>query len=490
MPARRLEIPQLRGAAVDDVPEHVPADIVERLAAIRTELAVPAVFPAEVTAAAEAAVRAPRLPALDRTDLELITIDPPGSVDLDQALHIARDGDGFVVSYAIADVGAFVSPGDPVDLESHRRGQTLYAPDHRTLLYPPELGEGAASLLPEQVRPALLWTIRLGPHGRTLDAEVARALVRSRRQLTYEAAQADIEAPAIGGTAGETLQLLRTVGRLREARERQRGGVSLETGEQEVQVDGDVWSLRFRAALPVEGWNAQISLLTGICAAHLMMYGQIGILRTLPPADQGALTRLHRTAKALRIPWPAELDYPEFVRSLDPTKPAHAAMINACTRLFRGAGYQSFSGGVPEQAEHAALAIEYAHVTAPLRRLADRYAGEICVALCADEPVPTWVRTALDALPAEMQGSDRRAKAYDRAIIDAVEALVLRPRLGEVFTGTVLEVDEKRGRGTIMITDPAVEARIYGPDLPLGHELAATLVSADVATGAVRFAPA
>ena len=52
----------------------------------------------------------------------------------------------------------------------------------------------------------------------------------------------------------------------------------------------------------------------------------------------------------------------------------------------------AFEGGVPEHIEHAALASEYAHTTAPLRRLVDRYAGEIAVALCADTPVPDWVR--------------------------------------------------------------------------------------------------
>ena len=66
-------------------------------------------------------------------------------------------------------------------------------------------------------------------------------------------------------------------------------------------------------------------------------------------------------------------------------------MLNASTVLFRGAGYRSFSGGIPEDADHAALASDYAHTTAPLRRLVDRYSGEICVALCADQPVPTWV---------------------------------------------------------------------------------------------------
>ena len=482
----------------------VPPDFTDRLRALRTELEIPAEFPEDVQRAAERAIVSPRLPQLDRTDLALVTIDPPGSRDLDQAVHIRRDNHDFVVSYAIADVGAFVSPGDPLDLESHRRGLTLYAPDERTLLYPGTMSEGGASLLPNETRPALLWTIRLTDQGRMRSADVARAMVRSRAQLTYRQAQDAIDAeqtsadqtradqPAasnasLGGPeALQTLQLLKAVGRLREQRERQRGGVSLDLPEQEVSLGPDGWRLDFRAPLPVEGWNAQISLLTGMAAAHIQLYGQVGILRTLPPADHDAIRRLHQTAKALRLPWRSELDYPEFVRSLDPARPADAAMLTACTRLFRGAGYKAFSGGVPEQAEHAALAIEYAHATAPLRRLVDRYVGEICVALCADQPVPAWVITTLDKLPAEMAAADRLQKRHERALLDLAEVFVLADQVGDVFAGTVIEV-ESRSRGTVMIKEPAVEARITGDHLPLGHDVEAKLISAEADQGAVAF---
>jgi exoribonuclease R len=181
----------------------VPEELAQGFAAIRATTEVPSDFPVEVQAAAEQAAAEPRLPDLDRTDLELITIDPAGSRDLDQALHITRGPSGeFVISYAIADVAAFVRPGDPIDLEAHRRGTTLYAPDCRTLLHPSVLSEGAASLLPNEVRPALLWTITLNHRGQTLAAEVARARVRSRAQLSYREAQAEIDASRPRETLG------------------------------------------------------------------------------------------------------------------------------------------------------------------------------------------------------------------------------------------------------------------------------------------------
>ena len=464
----------------------VAAELARGIEQIQAELEVTADFPAEVEQAAHAAAAAPRLPGLDRTDLELLTIDPASARDLDQALHLERDGDGYVVHYAIADVAAFVTPGDPVDEEAHRRGETLYGADAKVPLHPPVLSEGAASLLPGQDRPALLWTIRVDETGEGTDVTVERALVRSRAQLDYDSAQRQID----DGSAPEALQLLREVGELRLDREAARGGVSLPLPEQQVELDGDEVDLEFRSMLPVEQWNAQISLLTGFAAASLMVYARVGLLRTLPPPDPRDVKRLHRSARALGIEWPAEQLYPDFIRTLDPDRPHHAAMVVACTRLLRGSGYVAFDGEVPADPQHAALASEYAHVTAPLRRLGDRYAGEVCLALCAGEDVPGWVTERLHDLPATLQHSGQRSRRYERAVLDLVEAALLRGRVGEQFPGVVVDVDdEDHARGTVTVADPAIEAPVRTGDgeLPLGEEVVATLTDADVQRRRVEF---
>ncbi|QWF20611.1 RNB domain-containing ribonuclease [Nocardioides sp. LMS-CY] len=453
---------------------------------IHGELDVSPDFPPEVEATAATAAGSPRLPDLDRTDVPFVTIDPPGSRDLDQALHLSRNGSGYVVEYAIADVAAFVTPGDPVDLEAHRRGETLYGADSKVPLHPAVLSEGAASLLPGEVRPALLWTIRLDDEGTRTDVHVERARVRSTAQLTYAQAQAAID----GGTADESLALLREIGELRIAREAARGGVSLPLPEQDIEVAGERWHLEFRQQLPVELWNAQLSLLTGFAAADLMLYARIGLLRTLPPPDPRDVQRLHRTARALGIEWPAEQLYPDFIRTLDPAIPAHAAMVNAATRLLRGSGYVAFDGETPAQPLHSALAEQYAHVTAPLRRLGDRYASEVCLALCAGTDVPDWVRAALPSLPKTLQASGSRSRTYERAVLDLVEAGVLASRVGEVFGGVVVDVDDKdERRGVVVLHDPDVEAVVGSEEtpLPLGTDVRVRLTTADVATRRVEF---
>ncbi|TDE88847.1 RNB domain-containing ribonuclease [Occultella glacieicola] len=469
------------------------------LAEIRRELDVPGPFSEAAVAEAEAAAAAPPTGGTDATDVEFVTIDPPGAKDLDQALHLSREGDGFLVRYAIADPASFVTPGGPIDTELADRGVTFYGPDGAITLHPPVLSEGAASLLADVERPACLWEIGLDATGEITSAKVYRARVRSREQLTYDEVQERIDA----GTASESLALLATVGPLRQERERARGGVSLEIPEQEVDVDDGGYRLAYRATLPVEEWNAQISLLTGIAAAALMRGKRAGIFRTLEPADPRDVTRLRRAAHGLGIDWPEDAGYGDVLATLDATVPAHAAFAHEATSLFRGAGYLDFDGDLPPSSEHAAIAAEYAHVTAPLRRLVDRYGLEVCLAASAGTDVPDWVREALPRLPKIMNRSGQRANSYERACVDLVEAVLLQPRVGEIFDGVIVDLLERRNNGaaadapeastavgqegTVVLADPAVRATVTGTDLPLGESVRVRLTEADPGSRTVRF---
>jgi exoribonuclease R len=475
-----------------------PEDVSAALAALRAELQIPAMYPADARAEAESAARGDLKDfRQDRRDIDFVTLDPPGSKDLDQAVHVAASGHGYTVRYAIADVAAFVSPGRALDVEVHRRGVTFYGPDTRTPLHPAVLSEGAASLLPGEDRPVVLWTISLDSYGEITSVVVTRAVVRSRARLTYGEAQTALDS----GAAPEPLVLLADVGRLRQERERDRGGVSLDVPEQDVERRGDgTYALELRRTLPIESWNAQISLLTGIAAAGLMRDAGVGILRTLPRAEDAQVVRLRRTAAALGIDWPDAMPYAELIGHVESRRAAHAAFLTEATSLFRGADYLAFGvpgpdGGppvaLPDDARHAAIGAEYAHVTAPLRRLVDRYAAEVCVAHSAGRSAPDWVLSALPALPATMRSASQRAAAFERACVDIVEAALLRPRVGRTFEGVIVDAgragDGGVRRGEVMLREPAVRARVEGADLPLGEKVRVTLAEASVAERRVRF---
>ncbi|NHA70248.1 RNB domain-containing ribonuclease [Phycicoccus flavus] len=464
-----------------DAPRELVQALRDRFAAVRAELGIDGPYPADAQAEAErVAAQPPAPPERDETDTPYVTLDPPGSMDLDQALHIEREGAGHRVRYAIADVPAFVVTGGALDRATRSRGQTVYCPDERVPLHPPVLSEAAASLLPDQVRPAFVWDLRLDADGVLTGAEVRRALVRSRARLDYATVQRQVD----DGTADEILLLLREVGERRIAQERARGGASLPMPEQEVteREDGG-FTLEFRPPVAAEEWNAQLSLLTGMAAATMMLDAGVGVLRTMPPPTDEALARFRRAARGLHVDWPQEVSYGDLVRGLDRRDPRHLALIHEATALFRGAGYTAFDGAPPEQREHAAVAAPYAHVTAPLRRLVDRFGLVVCEAAGRGAPVPDEVRAALPDLPDLMRDSDRVARSAERLCADATEAAVLGDRVGEVLAAVVVDHEEKGME--VQLVDLPVLAKVRGERAELGSGIEVRVEQADVATGTV-----
>ncbi|WP_206446279.1 RNB domain-containing ribonuclease [Agrococcus sp. KRD186] len=450
------------------------------LAAIRAELELTSEFPPQAQAEAEAFAADPQLPEADQTGVAFVTIDPPGSTDLDQALHIERAGEGFVVRYAIADVPAFVSPGGAIDAEARRRGQTMYAPDGRVPLHPPVVSEGAASLLAGQERGAYVWSMQLDASGDVTETTLERARVRSREQLTYEQAQERVE------SGDAMLGLLATVGELRIALEEAREGASLDMPEEQIERDGESFVIERRVLLPVERWNAQISLMTGMEAANLQLRAKRGILRTMPRPPEGDVHRFRKEVRAIGEEWAKGEHYGAFLRRLDREKPTTLAILQAARRLFRGAGYDVLhDGSQAAELEQAAIGAPYAHTTAPLRRLVDRYVLAHCEAIANGREIPQWAADGLEGLPEIMQRSSQLANRLERESIDAVEIAVLQGRIGDEFDAVVVE-SRKEG-ATIQLIDPPTEARCE-TDAEPGSRIRVRLTEADLGKRLLRFA--
>ncbi len=439
----------------------------EGFEAVRREAHVPETFPADVKREAEESAR--RRTDRDRIEVPFVTIDPPRARDLDQALHIEARGGGHRVRYAIADPGAFVAPGGALDRETHERAVTVYAPDENVSLHPQVLSEGAASLLPDQWRPAVVWTLDLDEMGELVTTDVVRAEVRSVAQHAYT------------DVPDELLRVMGEVGERRLALERARGAVRLDVPEQEVVREGRGWTTRYRVPLPSERYNEQISLLTGMAAAKLMLSAGYGVLRTQMKPDERSFARLRLQAKALGVDWPADMPYAEFTSRLDPNRPADAAVMDEAAELARAATYTAFDGTPPAEAEHFAIAATYAHATAPLRRLQDRYVSECCLAACAGTSPPDWVRTGLPTLPDEMAAGARRAGAVERGVIDLVETVLLQHREGERFDAVVID------DGLVQLRDPAVRAKVVESCPRPGSEICVRLERADPETRSVTF---
>lgn len=445
---------------------------------LRHEFELPDEFPADVLAEAEAIGAQPiDGNRVDLTDVAFVTIDPPGSMDLDQAVCLTTHADGWRIRYAIADVGSVIRPGSVLDAESRRRGQTVYLPDGRVPLYPTTLSEGALSLLPDQTRRAAVWTVDVAPDGSIGTATVVRAVVRSVARLDYDGVQADFDA----GRPHPSLTPMLDLGLARRAHRIGDGATDLGIPEQDVRRAGTGWELRWRNRPAVEGANAEISLLTGMAAARLMLDAGVGLLRTLPPADPDDVRQFLARARACGV----DADSPaDVIEALHGANLGHLALMYDAAGLLRGAGYAAFDGTAPELRTHAGIGGPYAHVTAPLRRLADRFGTEICLAVSAGSAVAADIRTALDDVADTMKESDGRASRVERAACDQVEAWSVS--VGQRFSGVCVRCED--GRATVALHRPAVIADSDGSGVVAGQRVEVEV--ADVSGRVVTFRPA
>lgn len=447
--------------------------LTEGLAAIRTQFQIPLSFPDDVLAAAEAAAR--RIPAehADRTDRPFVTLDPASSTDLDQAFTIDRSGADLLLHYAIADVAWFVDDGGPIDLEAWRRGETQYLPDGKAGLYPPVLGEAAASLLPDVVRPAVIFTVRVAPDGGVHLDGAERAIIRSKAKLAYDSVR-DTDLPP------DFTELARRI----EAAEDRRGAARVDPPEQEVSRDvNGTFQLLFRPMLPSETHNAALSLAANLAIADTLLAHKTGLFRVMAPPDQRAVDRLRHTAKAFGLVWPGNATLAQFEKTLDPADPRQAAFMMATRRAGNGASYTPYHDGVVPW--HAAMSATYAHATAPLRRLADRYVIRAILAVVNGQPVPGVVNEAFAALPAVMARSGALGGQIARAVVDLAEAVMLRGSEGRQFDAVVTDIDERGFR--IQLRDMPVVARVKAEGLGLGAIVRVKLVAADIARRAIDF---
>ncbi|WP_433622602.1 RNB domain-containing ribonuclease [Nocardia sp. CA-120079] len=552
--------------------------------AIRSEFGLASAYPAAATAAARDAIDAFAGTRADRTDIPFVTIDPPGAMDLDQAVHIERTSSGFTVHYAIADVGAVVDPAGPLAQEAGARGQTFYLPDGIVPLHPPILSENSASLLPDQTRPAALWTIECDENAEPQRFTVIRATVRSRARLDYASVQADADTNRLH----PSIAALPEFGKRRIEAGLARGAIGLRLPAQSVIRDDKAvghWRLVVEPRTAADDWNEQISLLTGMCAAQIMLNGtgsdgapsvgeRIALLRTMPPPIDSAIASMRRTAAALGVDWPTEQSVGRMLAGLDPNAPATLVLMSEATGLLRGAGYTVLDGavagangsgagaqssgrmrsagdtpstgdaeslggsGAPDRSgsvggagapgstgavggvgslgsagtvggkgsvgggrtgaklastaqtannlQHSAIGAPYAHVTAPLRRLADRFATEICLARCTGTEVPQWVRDGLLPTAESMKRSDSLAGKVERACIDLTESTLLAERSGSIFEAVVVREANGTRPAEVFIADPPVVGPCIGAP-PEGEQVQVRLVAADPTTRKISF---
>jgi ribonuclease R len=425
-----------------------PVKVVERLGSMADPGAIsrvaihshdiPDVFPDDALSQAAQAVAAPLAARTDLRSVPLITIDGEDARDFDDAVWAEATGEGWRILVAIADVAWYVRPGDALDKEAFKRGNSVYFPDHVVPMLPEALSNGWCSLKPDEDRPCLAVEMRLDSQGNKISHRFLRGLMRSAARATYQAVQ-----QAIDGGDETSLPLQPLYGAwaaLAKARAR-RGALELDLPERKVMLGDDG---RIEAVVPRQQLDSHRLIEDFMIAANVAAAEQLETLRRpcmyrvhdVPTPEK--LQSLHEFLSTLGIAFAKGQvqTAANFNRILSVAKTMpEGPLINEV--ILRSQAQAVYS---PDNLGHFGLALpRYAHFTSPIRRYADLLVHRALIdGLALGEgglPAEGWRR--FKEIGEHISTTERRAAAAERDAVNRFTAAFLADRVGARFAGRV-----------------------------------------------------
>jgi len=337
------------------------------------------------------------------------SVDPPGCVDIDDALHAralpsAQDGaPRYEVGVHIADVGHFIKAGTPIDAEAAARATTVYLVNRRIDMVPKRLGEDLCSLHEKVDRLAfsVIWVV--DHEANVISTKVAKTVIRSVAALSYEQAQLRMDDARLVDPLTESLRTLNRLAKALKAKRAASGALSLASPEVRFVLDSETRDPTDVAMYNLKEANSMVEefmLLANITVARQIAqaFPQHAILRRHPPPPPGAFDGLNHALRAHGFELDASSSF-ALSDSLDAcTKPAdpyfNKLVRILATRSMQQARYFSSGTLTPADYLHYGLAAPiYTHFTSPIRRYADQMAHRLLAAIIQWEAVP---REALD----------------------------------------------------------------------------------------------
>ncbi len=433
----------LRQAAVRECLGKMGAPKAASLISIATH-DIPLDFPDEALAQAAAAGAAPMGHRTDLRAVPLVTIDGEDARDFDDAVWAEPDGDGWHCVVAIADVAWYVRPGDALDVEAWRRGNSVYFPDRVVPMLPEELSNGWCSLKPDEDRGCMAVHFWIDKDGRKKRHRFERAMMRSIARLTYTRVQAAKDgrpdeqlAPLMGTVVGPLYAAWAALFKAREAR----GVLDLDLPERKVDLapDGTVLGISPRERLDSHRLIEDFMIQANVCAAE-----------ELERLHQPCMYRIHDT------PTPEKLEgLHDFLKSLDLSftkgqTPA-PAMFNGILAKVKGTAEEPLVNEMvlrsqaqavysPENIGHFGLALgKYAHFTSPIRRYADLlvHRGLIAGLKLGEGALPPDAAERFAEAGEHISATERRAAAAEREAVDRYVTAFLSDRVGATFQAKI-----------------------------------------------------
>ena len=383
----------------------------------------------------------------DLRDLLVCSIDPPGCVDIDDALHARQLPNGnYEVGVHIADVSHFVKPNNAMDKEASLRGTTVYLVDKRIDMLPTLLGTDLCSLKPyvERYAFSVLW--ELNQNAEIVRSSFTKSVIRSREAFSYEAAQLRIDDKSQKDDLTKGMRHLMTLSKTLRAKRMAAGALNLASPEVRVETENetsDPVDVKTKQLLDTNQLVEEFMLLANISVAGKIYnaFPQTALLRrhAAPPKNNfEELSNQLKVKKNLELHMDSSKALADSLDAcVDPAEPFFNTLIRIlATRCMMSAEY--FCSGTQAYPEfrHYGLASEiYTHFTSPIRRYADLEAHRQLAAAIDYESLDASLQSKakLEGVCKNINVRHRNAQMAGRASVEYY--------VGQALKGRIIEED-------------------------------------------------
>jgi len=371
----------------------------------------------------------------DLRDLHFVTIDGETARDFDDAVYARKEGKGWRLWVAIADVSHYVRPGDALDQDARERGTSVYFPRRVIPMLPEKLSNGLCSLNPNVERLAMVCEMAITPQGEVARYEFYAATFRSRARLTYT----EVWAKLSGGKAPQDLQTLYDLFHALHAERNRRGAIDFDTVETRMIFDshGKIEKIVPEPRNDAHRIIEECMLAANVCAGNFLANRKQPVLyrvHDVPAADRVAALRQFLAELGLDLPGgevPKPKDYARLIERIR-KRPDFGLLQTILLRSMKQAVYS------PSNVGHFGLAFEaYVHFTSPIRRYPDLIVHRAIKAALANK---AYAEADWEALGRHTSETERRADDASRDVENWLKCYYMRDHVGGTFSGSITGV--------------------------------------------------
>lgn len=452
----------------------------------------------------------------DLRDIPLVTIDGADARDFDDAVFAEKDGEGFHLVVAIADVAFYVRPGSQLDREAYRRGNSTYFPDRVVPMLPEALSNDLCSLRPKENRACMAFHFWIDKNGELTRYKIVRGIMRSVARLTYDQVQAardGIKDDATELLMDDVINPLYAAYKVLDQARIKRGALDLDLPERQILIDknGNMTGVKNRARYDSHKLIEEFMILANVAAAQ-----------ALEAKKAPCVYRVHDRPTLVKLDAVREF-VESFGLSLPKGQVTRPAQINSILEKAKELPYSQLISQVilrsqsqaiyhPENIGHFGLALQrYAHFTSPIRRYADLLVHRSLIRAYDLGPggLSDEEEVTLEAKSEHISQTERTSAEAERSSVDRFTAQWMSERIGAQFSGKIngvtrfglfVTLDENGADGLVPIRSLPEDYYIHDEHqhaligrksrrvYRLGASLTIKIVEADGLTGSSVFA--